>query len=144
MIENLSFQLEKSVKKQEYVILLHGITQSNIQLKSIVSKLEKNGYAVINIDYPSTNNSFKELVDYVHEQIKNELKYKSYKVHFVGYSLGSQIIRSLLKYYRPKKLGRVVFIAPPNSGADIVDYLKDNKAYKAIFGQAGTEFSTDL
>jgi hypothetical protein len=39
----------------------------------------------------------------------------------VGHSLGNIVIRWVIAYQRPAKLGRIVMLAPPNQGAHLAD-----------------------
>ena len=43
------------------------------------------------------------------------------RLHFVGHSMGAIVVRSALRVTRPRKLGRVVLLAPPNRGARLAD-----------------------
>ena len=61
---------------------------------------------------------------------------------FVTHSLGGIITRAFLEKGRPPNLGRVVMIAPPNSGSDVVDSLGGNWILRRFLGPAFTELGT--
>lgn len=44
------------------------------------------------------------------------------RIHLVGHSMGSVIVRLAVGEYLPNKLGRVVLAAPPNRGARLADW----------------------
>jgi pimeloyl-ACP methyl ester carboxylesterase len=44
------------------------------------------------------------------------------RLHFVGHSMGAIVVRRALAMARPRKLGRVVLMAPPNRGARLADW----------------------
>ena len=43
------------------------------------------------------------------------------RLHFVGHSMGAIVVRRALAMAGPRKLGRVVLLAPPNRGAKLAD-----------------------
>ena len=47
--------------KQETVILLHGLVRSNKAMNKIEQELKREGYTVINHDYPSKSASIEDL-----------------------------------------------------------------------------------
>jgi esterase/lipase len=45
----------ESSNKGDYVVILHGIARSNKHMKKLAWFLSKNGFDVINLNYPSTS-----------------------------------------------------------------------------------------
>ncbi len=120
----------------EYVVLLHGFGKSSSSLEKIADKLKKCGYRAINIEYPSRSHNISEIAEkFVLPRIAKEIETCS-KIHFVGYSMGGIITRYILEYYKPKNLGRVVLIATPNQGTEVVNSLSKYTWFKTIFGPA--------
>lgn len=116
----------------ETVILLHGILGHPVMMKKIEWTLERAGYTVMNIDYPSREKRVEEAAADLAEQVR-KLNASS-KVHFVGFSLGSIIIRYYLSHDPPENAGRFVMIAPPNHGSELADTLYPYGWFRMLYG----------
>ena len=112
-------------------------------MEKIEDTLVKEGYRVLNIDYPSTDHSLSELVETIQPQIDVFNTSRSRPIHFVTHSMGGLVTRGLIQQHRPKNLGRVVMLSPPNRGSEMADFLKDNFLYKKFYGPAGQQLGTD-
>ncbi len=111
-------------------------------MRQVAKYLERGGFDVVSITYPSRHYKIEELADIVHREIlARALEDK--KIHFVGYSLGALVLRALLHKYSYKNLGRVVHLAPPNQGSEIADFVKNWRFYKFLFGPVSQQFVTD-
>jgi len=142
---NFGFKESKDdfkISDSDYVIILHGIARSSNHMKSLAKILEKSGFSVINLDYPSTSYNLEDLTDIVHQKISTYVA-SDKKIHFVGYSMGGLFVLALIKKYQYKNLGKVVQLAPPNHGSEIADLLKNFWLYKKIYGPAGQQLITD-
>lgn len=128
--------------KGDYVVILHGIARSSTHMQPLAEKLEKEGYDVINLDYPSTKHTLGELTTSISKDLASKLT-EDKPIHFIGYSMGGLLVRAILVKHKPAKLGRVIQLAPPNNGSEVADFLKDNWLYKTIFGPAGQQLTTN-
>jgi len=129
--------------KNDYVVLLHGLLRSSSSMKSLEKYLLSHGFQVININYPSRKFPIGVLVKKINREIKDKGIESANKVHFVTHSLGGIITRWYIKENRPKNLGRVVMLSPPNQGSEIVDRLKNYGWYQWLTGPAGQQLGTD-
>lgn len=124
------------------IILLHGILNSPKIMFKIESFFKQNNYNVYNIGYKSNKFNIETLSKNLIKDIDNISNNTNGKIHFITYSMGGLILRSILKNYKPKNLGKVIMIAPPNHGSEIADFLKNNFFFKKIFGPSGQQLAT--
>lgn len=126
---------------RESAILLHGLARGSASMSAIEKALNEQGYHVQNIDYPSTSKSIDQLIAHI-DEIYRSCCIASKKTHFVTHSLGGILARVYLETHRISNIGRVVMIAPPNQGSEIVDQIGEWDIFKAIFGETGTKLGT--
>ena len=143
MIRLLLFSLLLSLAAQakETVVLLHGLARSAKSMEKMEQALAKEGYQVLNLNYPSRKQSIHELSDFVSKKVAPHAARAS-KVHFVTHSMGGIIVRHLQKNHPVKNLGRVVMLSPPNKGSEVVDKIGCYKLVKWVNGPAGGELGT--
>jgi triacylglycerol lipase len=124
------------------VVLLHGLGRSSDSMASLARHLQAEGFEIHNLDYPSTDRTPSELVAWLDAAVRECCAESPGRLHFVTHSLGGILARALIDTHRPARLGRVVQIAPPNKGSEIVDELAGNPVFAAAVGPTGTDLGT--
>lgn len=127
----------------ELVVVLHGLARSADSMSRITHALEKSGYRVCNVSYPSRKHSIEVLTtDFVAPAVRACLASEHETVHFVTHSLGGIVVRQLSKSAPDLRIGRVVMLSPPNHGSEVVDKLGGLSLFELINGPAGLQLAT--
>lgn len=110
-------------------------------MQPLARTLEKNGFSTLNIPYPSGRLP----IDVLTSRIRMQLSVlpEDRPVHFITHSLGGIIARSLLSSEIPWQVGKVIMLAPPSNGSEIVDWSKKHPLIHYVLGPAGRDLASD-
>jgi triacylglycerol lipase len=126
----------------ECVVLLHGLGRSPWSMFLMQTALQRAGYAVWNDGYPSTRKTIEALAPVVGEAVAWCRERGASRIHFVTHSMGGILVRDYFQDHRVPEAGRVVMLAPPNHGSEIVDAYGGHWWFRAATGPAGLELAT--
>ena len=127
----------------ECVVLIHGLNRSWRAMEPMAQGLRDAGWSVVNVDYPSQAGPVEVIapmaVDTGLEQCRAA---GADQIHFVTHSIGGILVR-YSHYTAPiPDLGRVVMLAPPNQGSEVIDITRDWPTTELFAGEAGMQLGT--
>ena len=106
--------------RRELVVLVHGMGRSRASMWLLGNRLEREGYRVLNWGYSLDRDSVPTLGAALAAEVEGKAA-GAPRVHFVGHSLGTVLIRWTLANRPPARAGRAVLLAPPNQGSAAAD-----------------------
>ena len=150
LILALSASALPSARATDTVILLHGLGRTPLSMSRLAHDLRAHGYTVRNLSYPSQRADIRTLANTtlgpVFANFSTPASFASAdapRIHIVTHSLGGILVRHYLHDHgTPANLGRIVMLAPPNGGSEIVDRLRTWPLYRAVNGPAGIQLGT--
>lgn len=132
---------------KEAVVCLHGFLRSYRCMIPMGDYLNKSGFSVYLIDYPTRRATIREHGHKLAEILGRVVKENPEQpIHFVTHSLGGVILRAALNHpHCPEeaKIGKAVLLAPPNQGSSLARHFSVFPPLRWIFGtKTGQELMT--
>lgn len=117
------------------VVLLHGLWRGWRAMQPLARALDQEGFSTLNLPYPSGRMPIDHLVARVRSQVEKIAG--DQPVNFITHSLGGILVRSLLAGEVPWEWGKIIMLAPPNRGSEIVDWSSTHPLIHKVLGPAG-------
>lgn len=122
------------------VVLLHGLWRGWHAMEPLARSLRKEGFSTLNIPYPSSRLPIPVLAERVRETIVRHAR--GQEVHWITHSLGGIIARHLIAGSPEIRPQRLIMLAPPNGGSEIVDWAGGRPLLRHLLGPAGRALGT--
>jgi len=134
--------MAQRINDEPAVVLLHGLARGRWSMALLGRRLSKAGFRVHNLAYPTRPGSLGQAVRAVDREIHRRGLAGRERLNWVTYSLGGLIARSYLHSHRPDGNDRLVMMAPPNHGTEIVDSIGHLRLFRLAFGDLATQLGT--
>jgi pimeloyl-ACP methyl ester carboxylesterase len=128
---------------RDRVILIHGLGRSPLSMVWLKWSLQRAGYEVTSLRYPSLRaDALRTASERLDRILDERVQANPGKIHFVTHSLGGIVLRDYLASHTITNLGRVVMLAPPNHGSELADHLKKRWLGRFLIGPVACELGT--
>lgn len=140
-LEDAKSRLGLAYPSKHLVILVHGFGGRLGTLDKFHEPLREDGYATEAVAYPSTRQSVADHADGLVKVLTSLDGVK--EVSFVTYSMGALVVRETLSRPEVKASGlvlnKIVMVAPPNQGLQLVSFIQDWWLYRVIATETGED-----
>lgn len=123
------------------VLFLHGHGRLGGSMARLKQAARKAGYATLSPNYPYRR-PLDRIAEWLAPLVAGFEDEFSGQLHIVTHSLGGLVARALIAAHPPRRLGRVVMLAPPNQGSELADLLFRMRIAPWMLGGSGAHLRT--
>lgn len=131
-------QFRQHDRKQDLVILVHGLWMHGAVCAPLAYRLRRAGFRVALFSYRSLRESLDDIGDRLHAYA---LHRAPARVHFVGHSLGGLVILNMLARFRDLPSGRTVLLGSPCNDCETARQLSARSVGSLLLGRALRDWS---
>ncbi len=102
------------------IVCIHGLGRTPLSMWLIMLQAKRHGYHVLSWGYPSRKAPGESHAELLASYLEKK-KLPDGPVHFITFSLGGYVLSLFLKNRPQVEIGRVVMIAPPLGGSELID-----------------------
>ncbi|MCK5944589.1 MAG: alpha/beta fold hydrolase [Planctomycetes bacterium] len=122
--------------KVRVVFLQHGLWRTAHSLGRLERSLRANGYEVVNVGYPSTEDRIEGHAARLREAVEARLAAGPVdELSFVGHSMGGLVIQEYLRRDDARAPHACVYLATPHRGAILADRRRHWFAFRLAMGE---------
>jgi len=133
-------------RPRDTILFIHGLGRTRRAMWPLALRARAKGYRVGTWGYASRAASIEVHANALKEKLVYECeKNREGQIHIVTHSLGGRVVRNLFERHAADQfpsLGRVVMIAPPHAGSEVIDYGIAYGLFRMVFGPVVHELGT--
>jgi len=133
MLDKKRSSRPRTKRRNETVVLVHGIWMHGVMMRVLGNYLEQQGYRTRQVSYEFLDQSPAENAATVYTEIES---IDTPVVHLVGHSLGGIVILHLLQQHPDIPPGKVVLLGSPVRGSHLARNIHANKMLRPLLGRS--------